>query len=70
MLAIAASAVIALSLTLFAIDQSSEGSETQVRAINGPDAAAVRSREAIDAPDPGPAAERAREAENLSLIHI
>lgn len=69
-LAIAASAVIALSLTLFAIDQSSEGSETQVRAINGPDAAAVRSREAIDAPDPGPAAERAREAANSSAREL
>ena len=41
LLAIAASAVIALSLLLFAIDQSSEGRDTQVRAIEGQDAGPV-----------------------------
>ena len=70
MIAIAASAVIALSLILFAIDQSSEGRETQVRALDGPDAGAVRSREAIDPPNPEPTAERAREAKNSSAREL
>lgn len=70
LLAIAAIAVIGLSLLLFAVDQSSEGSETQVRAIDGPDAGAVRSRDAIDAPNPGASLERAREGENSSAREL
>lgn len=69
-LAIAASAVIALSFLFFAIDQSSEGSETQVRALDGPDAPAVEKRDAIDAPNPGPAVERAREGKNSSAREL
>jgi hypothetical protein len=62
LLAIVASAIVALSLVLFAIDQSSEGSANQVRAID--DQTRVQTPEAVEAPDPTPAAERVREQDH------
>ena len=64
LLAVAAIVVIGLSLALFAIDQSTQGRDTQVRTVNDSNGAPVRSREAIDAPNPGPEVERVRETVN------
>ena len=70
LLAIGASAVIVLSLIFFAIDQSSAGRDTQVRSLEGADDGAVVSRDGIDAPNPGPAQERLREAKNTSAREL
>ncbi len=70
LLAIAASVVIGLSLVLFAIDQSTEGRDTQVRTVKDDGSAPVRSRAALDAPNPGPAVERVRETENSSAREL
>ncbi len=70
LLAVAAIVVIGLSLALFAIDQSTQGRDTQVRSVKDSDGAPVRSREAIDAPNPGPAVERVRETENSSAREL
>jgi hypothetical protein len=59
LLAIIASLIVALSFALFAIDQSSESSANQVRAIDVE--TRVQTPEAIEAPDPTPGAERVRE---------
>jgi hypothetical protein len=66
LLAIAASALIALSLLMFALDQSEEGTDTQLRSLKGQTAGAVRSPDEVNAPNPGPAAERVRESQNSS----
>ncbi len=70
LLAVAASVVIGLSLVLFAIDQSSAGRDTQVRTLQDPEADSLPSRDAVDAPNPGAALERAREAENSSAREL
>lgn len=56
----AASALVALSFLLFAIDQTRESSQGQVRAVEGNHVKVTQA--AIDHPNPTPAAERAREA--------
>lgn len=66
LLAIVASAVIGLSLIMFAIDQSGEGTETQLRSLDGKETSSVHSEDAVSAPNPGPGAERVREAKNSS----
>ena len=66
LLAIVASAVIALSLVFFAIDQSGEGRDTQLRSLQGPTAAAVRTQEDLDVPSPAAPVERVREREHSS----
>jgi hypothetical protein len=66
LLAIAASAVIALSLILFALDQSSEGRDTQLRSLQGSTAGAVRSQEDLDVPNPAAPVERVRERDRSS----
>ena len=58
--AILASAIVALSLLLFALDQTSAGSENQVREIDA-QTPAPTPPEAVEAPDPSPQAERVRE---------
>jgi hypothetical protein len=58
--AIAASAIVALSLLLFTLDQTTAGSENQVREIDA-QTPAQTPPEAVEAPDPSPAAERVRE---------
>ena len=70
LLAIGASAVIALSLILFVLDQSSAGRDTQVRSLDAQDGGAAVSRDGIDAPDPGPAQERLRESQNSSAREL
>lgn len=70
LLAIAASAVIALSFILFALDQSGEGRDTQVDALKGSSGQPVVKRDAVDAPNPGAAVERARESENSSAREL
>ena len=77
LLAIAVSVVIGASLVLFAVDQSTEGRDTQVRTVKDEGVTAkdgggapVRSREALDAPNPGPAIERVRETENSSAREL
>jgi hypothetical protein len=67
LLALAASAVIALSLIMFAVDQSNSGTEAQLRSLEGQPQTTVRSQDEVDAPNPGPAAERAREAQHSSV---
>jgi hypothetical protein len=59
LLALVATAVVALSLLLFTLDQSSTGSQNQVRAID--DQSQLQTPEAVEAPDPSPQAERVRE---------
>ena len=59
--AVTAASLVALSFAMFAADQLSEGSENQVRSVKG-DTARARSEAAVSLPDPGPAAERRREA--------
>ena len=67
LLAIAASAVIALSLIIFALDQSGEGRDTQLRSLQGADATSVvRKQEDLDVPKPAPEVERVREQEHSS----
>jgi hypothetical protein len=57
LLAIGASLIVALSLLLFTIDQTSAGSENQVREIDA-QTPAQTPPEAVEAPDPSPQAER------------
>ncbi len=56
-----ASAFVALSFVLFAVDQSEEGSASQVRTVNGVHERA-ESEAGIDRPAPDRATERIREA--------
>lgn len=67
--AIAATALVALSFVLFAVDQSEEGSANQVRTVNGDEARAA-SEAAIDRPAPDHATERVREARHGSLREV
>jgi hypothetical protein len=60
--AVTASTLVALSLVLFAIDQSSNSSDNQVRMAVGQ--AQVQSQSDIDRPNPDPAAERIRERQH------
>lgn len=55
-----ASAIVLLSFAFFAVDQFSEGSENQVRALQG-DGSRARSKALVDQPSPTPAVERVRE---------
>jgi len=57
--AVVAAAIVALSLVLFALDESSTGSENQVRSVEG--TAKVQSDADVQQPNPAPAAERERE---------
>jgi len=63
--AIVAASIVALSFVLFAVDQASEGSQHQVRAV----ASDVQppSQIAIDRPNPTPEAETFREADHSSV---
>jgi hypothetical protein len=60
LVAIVASVIVALSLLLFTLDQTSAGSENQVREIDA-QTPAQTPPEAVEAPDPNPAAARVRE---------
>ena len=64
--AILAASIVALSLMLFMIDQSSEGSDKQVRSVAGSGERAPSST-AIDRPAPSPAVERVREARHSKI---
>ena len=64
--ALTAASVVALSFAMFAADQLSEGSENQVRSVQG-DSARTRSEAAVHLPDPGPAAERRRAAAHSGI---
>jgi hypothetical protein len=60
--AIVASTLVALSLVLFAIDQSSASTDNQVRTVAGE--TQVHTESDIDRPGPDPAAERIRERQH------
>ena len=66
LLAIAASAVIALSLIMFAIDQSSEGRDAQLRSLQGQSGPAPSLHD-VDVANPAPEAERIRERQHSSV---
>ncbi|HEX5909305.1 MAG TPA: hypothetical protein VFY44_02355 [Thermoleophilaceae bacterium] len=71
LLAITASAVLGLSLLIFALDQSGEGRDTQLRSLQGADATTVvRSQEDLDVPKPAPEVERVREQEHSSAREL
>jgi len=61
--AVAAAALVALSFAFFAVDQLTEGSENQVRAVRG-DNQRAPSQAQIDKPAPDPAVERIRETQH------
>ncbi len=61
-----AASLVALSFAMFAADQLSEGSENQVRSVEG-DSARARSEAEVNLPDPGPAAERRRAADHSGI---
>ncbi len=63
--AVTAAALVALSFVFFAVDQLTEGSENQVRAIS--DEQRALSQAAIDKPSPEPAVERVRERQHSSV---
>lgn len=65
MCAVVAAAIVALSLILFAVDESSTESDNQVRSLAG--AAKVQPQAEVERPNPAPAAERMREAEHSKL---
>jgi hypothetical protein len=64
--AIAAAALVALSFLFFAVDQSREGSATQVDSVDDSKSKAS-SDAAIDVPSPEPRVERAREARHTGI---
>lgn len=64
--AVAAVASVSLSFLLFAVDQSREGSESQLSKVEGSDRE-VRSDRGIDVPAPEPAVEAAREARRSDI---
>lgn len=64
--AVTAAAFVALSFLLFAIDQSEEGSATQVEAVDGSEGE-VASETSVDRPAPAPEVERLREARHGDL---
>jgi len=63
--AVTAAALVALSFVFFAVDQMTDGSENQVRALRSDGRAS--SQPAIDEPAPNPAVERAREARHSTV---
>jgi len=63
--AIVASCVVALSLGMFVVEESSTSSENQVRSIDN--GAAVKSSTDLNRPNPDPAVERLREQAHSSL---
>ncbi len=63
--AVTAAALVALSFVFFAVDQLTEGSENQVRALRSDDERAFSQAE-IDKPAPEPAVERIRETQHSS----
>ena len=64
--AVTATGLVAISFLLFALDQSREGSENQVRAVERKGAHAP-SQAAIDRASPPPTVERARESQHSSV---
>ena len=66
-LAVVASVVVGLSFLLFAVDQLSEGSENQVRALDGASAGRAVSQRDLDAPSPLPTVERVRERRHSAI---
>ncbi len=67
LLAIALAAVVGLSFLFFALDQSSEGRDSQLRSLQGSTAGAAPSKEDLGAPNPAAPVERVREREHSSL---
>ena len=65
--AIVAGGLVALSFLMFAVDQSQEGSDSQVRVVDGQGVRETKFDKAIDAPAPVPAVERQREQANTSF---
>ena len=65
--AIVAGGLVALSFLMFALDQSREGSDSQVRAVDGQGVRETKFDKAIDAPAPDPAIERVREQTNTKF---
>jgi hypothetical protein len=63
--AIVAASVVALSFLLFAINQTSEGSKTQVRAVASDSTPPPQID--VDRPSPSPEAEKVREAQHSSV---
>ena len=64
--AVTAASLVALSFVFFAVDQLTEGSENQVRALRA-DGQRAPSQAAIDQPAPEPAVERIRESQHSSV---
>ena len=64
--AVTAAALVALSFLFFAVDQLTEGSENQVRALSS-DNQRAPSQAAINKPSPEPATERIRESQHSSV---
>jgi len=64
--AVTATVLVALSFVFFAVDQLTEGSETQVRALAN-DGKRATSQAEIDTPAPEPRVERLREAQHSSV---
>lgn len=67
--ALCATAFVALSFALYAVDQSEEGSANQVKAVDGTGERAG-SEASIDRPAPDRATERLREAEHGALREL
>jgi hypothetical protein len=67
--AVVAASVVGLSFLVFAVDQSQEGSATQVEALDG-GGQQVISDAAVDTPAPEPRVERAREASHSGIREI
>ncbi len=63
--AVTAAVLVALSFVFFAVDQLTEGSDNQVRALRSDEARAPSQAE-IDKPAPEPAVERIRETQHSS----
>ncbi len=63
--AVLAAAVVGLSLLLFTLDESSSGSENQVRSVAGSSRLATNTE--LGRPAPSPAIERAREARHSKV---
>jgi len=68
-LALTASAIVVLSFVFFAVDQLTEGSENQVRSVRG-DSQRARSDALIDAPNPGPRVEQARDRQHSDIREL
>ena len=64
--AVLAASFVALSFLLFVVDQSREGSTTQVNTLDG-GTKRVNSDEAVDVPAPEPRVERIREARHTGV---